>query len=99
LSFDAKAVPFMSDALDLIAKGIVPGGTLHNAETHATFTDFAPSVPGPLRLGLSDAQTSGGLLICVARERLAELSRDLHLCGTLAATVGSVRSGSGIEVL
>ena len=96
---DAKAVPFMDRVLELVESGCVPGGTRHNAETHAAFTEFAPSVPEAVRLGLSDAQTSGGLLICVAPESVATLTRDLRACGALAAVVGEVRAGAGIEVL
>ena len=96
---DAKAVPFMDRVLELVEAGCVPGGTRHNAETHAAFTEFAPSVPEAVRLGLSDAQTSGGLLICVAPESVAALTRDLRACGALAAVVGEVRAGAGIEVL
>jgi selenide,water dikinase len=98
LSIDAAAVPFMSGVLDFIAQGIVPGGTRHNAETHATFTDFMPSVPEAVRVGLSDAQTSGGLLICVAPDRVEQLSSDLRANGALAAVIGEVREGAGIEV-
>ena len=99
LIFDSTAVPFMKRVLALIAAGIVPGGTRHNAQTHATFTDFAPSVPEEVRIGLSDAQTSGGLLISIARENLALLVRELSDRSTMAAVVGEVRSGSGIEVI
>ena len=99
LIFDSTAMPFMKRVLELIAGGIVPGGTRHNAQTHATFTDFAPSVPEEVRIGLSDAQTSGGLLISIARENLALLVRELSDRSTMAAVVGEVRSGSGIEVI
>jgi selenide,water dikinase len=98
LIFDSPAVPFMRRVLELIASGIVPGGTRHNAQTHAAFTDFSPSVPEEVRIGLSDAQTSGGLLISIARENLALLVRELSDRSTMAAVVGEVRSGSGIEV-
>jgi selenide,water dikinase len=98
LSIDASAVPFMSGVLELISQGIVPGGTRHNAQTHAEFTDFADPVPEPVRIGLSDAQTSGGLLISLATNRVEGLARDLLACGALAAVVGKVREGSGIEV-
>jgi selenide,water dikinase len=83
----------------LIADGVVPGGTRHNAQTHATFTDFTPSVPPEVRVGLSDAQTSGGLLISIARENLAMLLAELSDRSTMAAVVGEVCSGSGIEVI
>ena len=99
LIFDSTAMPFMKRVLELIAGGIVPGGTRHNAQTHAMFTDFAPSVPEEVRIGLSDAQTSGGLLISIARENLATLVAELNDRSTMAAVVGEVRSGSGIEVI
>jgi selenide, water dikinase len=98
LVFDSGAVPFMPGVLDLIAQGVVPSGTHHNAETHAAFTGSAPSVPQAVRIGLSDAQTSGGLLISVAANRVDQLSRDLQLSGALAAVIGEVREGTGILV-
>ncbi|MBV8500059.1 MAG: selenide, water dikinase SelD [Candidatus Eremiobacteraeota bacterium] len=98
LSFEASAVPFMSGVIELIEAGMVPGGTRHNAETHAAFTTFAPSVPHAARVGLSDAQTSGGLLISVSPERLDQLTFKLKESGALAAVVGEVREGAGIEV-
>ncbi len=98
LVFNAAAVPFMSHVLDLIEAGMVPGGTRHNAETHAGFTTFGPSVPNAARIGLSDAQTSGGLLISIAPDRVNQLARDLEISGALAAVVGGVREGTGIIV-
>jgi selenide,water dikinase len=98
LVFNASAVPFMSRVLDLIAAGVVPGGTRHNAETHVAFTNFAAPVPDAVRLGLSDAQTSGGLLISVAPDRVDELARELQKSGALAATIGEIHEGVGIEV-
>ncbi|MGB6601492.1 MAG: selenide, water dikinase SelD [Candidatus Cybelea sp.] len=95
---DATAVPFMDRVLELIDSGVVPGGTRHNAQTHATFTQFANSVPDAVRVGLSDAQTSGGLLISIARERLPMLVGELHKRAALAAVIGDVREGAGVEV-
>jgi selenide, water dikinase len=99
LIFDSTVVPFMERVLALIAGGVVPGGTRHNAQTHAAFTEFAPSVPEEVRIGLSDAQTSGGLLISIARENLAMLVAELNDRSTMAAVVGEVCSGSGIKVI
>ncbi|MFZ0031567.1 MAG: selenide, water dikinase SelD [Candidatus Cybelea sp.] len=95
---DATAVPFMDRVLELIDAGVVPGGTRHNAQTHAIFTQFANSVPDAVRVGLSDAQTSGGLLISIARERLPMLVSELHKRAALAAVIGDVREGAGVEV-
>ncbi|HEY1654852.1 MAG TPA: selenide, water dikinase SelD [Candidatus Tumulicola sp.] len=98
LTIDAARVPFMEGVLQLIRAGIVPGGTRHNAETHAAFCRFGAGVDDAVRLGLSDAQTSGGLLIAIAAERVDALARDLRAAGVLDALVGEVRSGSGITV-
>jgi selenide, water dikinase len=99
LVINASAVPFMANVLDLIAAGVVPGGTRHNAETHSAFADFANSVPEAVRIALSDAQTSGGLLIGVAPASVDSLASDLRACGALAAVVGEVTEGEGIMVL
>jgi selenide,water dikinase len=98
LVIHADAVPFMDRVLALIDAGVVPGGTRHNAETHAAFTDFARSVPRAVRVGLSDAQTSGGLLISIASDAVDALSRELNESGALAAVIGEVCEGAGIEV-
>lgn len=87
------AVPRFDGVLDLAAEGCVPGGTQRNlAATRAT---FAPDLAPAERLLLADAQTSGGLLLCVpagAREvLLAELARH----GTpAAAVIGRVLPGA-----
>jgi selenide,water dikinase len=96
LFFDTKSVPFMDGVLALIGRGIVPGGTRHNAETHAEFTEFAPSVPEAVRVALSDAQTSGGLLIAAPAENLSMLLREMKDRSVMAAVVGEVTAGSGI---
>lgn len=94
----AGAVPLMPRVLDLIARDCLPGGSRHNAETHAAFTQFGARVAPELRLALSDAQTSGGLLIAVARESVGPLCDALRAAGLCAAAIGEVSDGSGISV-
>jgi len=95
----AGRVPFFPHALDLIAVGIASGGTRRNLTEHASFTEFATRVPEDVRMLLSDAQTSGGLLIAVAPENAELLRAGLLRAGALAAEIGSVESGSGIAVV
>jgi selenide,water dikinase len=98
LAIDANAVPIMDGVLDLIRADVVPSGTRNNARTHATFTTFGASVDEALRVALSDAQTSGGLLISIAPERLELLRRGLRAAGVLDAVIGTVTKGEGIRV-
>jgi selenide,water dikinase len=98
LAIDAKAVPIMDGVLDLIRADVVPSGTRNNARTHATFTTFAASVDDALRVALSDAQTSGGLLISVARDQLDLLRARLRAASVLDAVIGEVTQGEGITV-
>jgi selenide,water dikinase len=92
LVIDANAVPRYDDVLDLIAAGVVPGGTRDNASEHATYTTFEPYVSNELRLLLSDATTSGGLLIAADAEDAPHIARDLADLGTVAF-IGHVTAG------
>ena len=98
LHIDAAAVPLHANVLDLIERGFVPGGTRDNAATHAQFTTFAQSVPAALRLALSDAQTSGGLLVSLPPENVSRFEELLRGANALCAVIGEVRPGEGIGV-
>jgi selenide,water dikinase len=83
---DAGAVPVIEGVRDLIAAGMVAGGTQRN---HAF---VAPDVSfGDLDLAeqllLADAQTSGGLLLAVPAEHASVLVAALNARGALAAAV------------
>ncbi len=91
-------VPRYALALEMLAAGIAPGGTRDNASEHAAFTTFADDITPEDRLLLSDAQTSGGLLISVPPETLEQLRAGLRACGALDNVVGTVEHGSGIIV-
>jgi len=98
LRIAAASVPVYELARELIAVGIAPGGSRNNAREHASFTTFADDVPADLRLLLSDAQTSGGILIAVAPDRLDTLLSGLREPDALGAVIGRVEPGDGIIV-
>ena len=83
---DAAAVPVIDGVRDLLAAGMVAGGTQRN---HAFVSDSVDW--GDLALDdqllLADAQTSGGLLLSVAPERADALVAALRERNTLAAAV------------
>lgn len=88
----AREVPALDkEILTLIEGGCVPGGTRTNLATAEEITVFEDGVTPAKRLLLADAQTSGGLLLCVpARKReavLALLKTHRTLC---AAVIGGI---------
>ena len=98
LRIDAKAVPLIDGVLDLIRADVIPSGTRNNVRTHAAFTSFTAAVDEATRVALSDAQTSGGLLISLPRDRLELLRARLRAAGVLDAVIGEVEQGEGITV-
>ena len=59
----AGMVPLLPDVVALAESGLVPGGTKRNLKANAPVVRWDDAVPEILRLVLSDAQTSGGLLV------------------------------------
>jgi len=98
IGIDASAVPLLPQVLELIRADVVPGGTRENAATHASFATFDDGVDDAMRIVMSDAQTSGGLLIAVPEDNLALLRGELAAAGVLNAVIGQVHEGSGIHV-
>jgi selenide,water dikinase len=83
----AAKVPVISpEVLALIAQDCVPGGTRQNLETANAIVKWNDT-PEPLRLLLADAQTSGGLLLCVPPKRLREVAGVLKKHRTACATI------------
>jgi selenide, water dikinase len=85
LELEAGAVPVIAGARELLEGGQgISGGTRRNAERAAAFARFHEAVPAWRRWLLSDATTSGGLLVAVAPERAAQVT---------GAVVGRVTDG------
>jgi selenide,water dikinase len=87
----ADAVPVIStEVLKLIAAGCVPGGSRDNLEFAASFTEWNGVRPVQQVL-LTDAQTSGGLLLSVPRRNLGKVLKVLKLHRALcAAVIGNI---------
>jgi selenide,water dikinase len=98
LHIDARAVPLLPHVLELIERDVVPGGTRDNAAVHAEFVSYEDAVRYEVRMALSDAQTSGGLLVSLAPNRLAAFQREMQGARALCAVIGEVRTGEGIVV-
>ena len=88
-----RLVPFFDEAVRLAGIDIAPGGTLGNLKTYSPYIAWADDVPDHEKVLLSDAQTSGGLLIFVPPERKEKLIATLQKEGLLAAYVGDLLEG------
>ncbi|PYK94532.1 MAG: selenide, water dikinase SelD [Verrucomicrobia bacterium] len=84
-------VPAIDDEIfELIARDCIPGGSRDNLKSANSIVDWQKT-PQPQRILLTDAQTSGGLLLAVAPSRLnkvlALLKRNRTTC---AAIIGKI---------
>ncbi len=71
---EASLVPAIEGVLDMAADGnAIAGGSRRNRDQAERFTTWAPGVSEERRILLTDAMTSGGLLVSVAAERADEV--------------------------
>jgi len=96
-----RDVPRLDFVRDFAEAGLAPAGSKRNLEYAMPHTQFGDGVAEVDRLILSDAQTSGGLLIAVPPEGestlIAELERNQTPARALIGELRAGRSGS-IEV-
>lgn len=89
------SIPVLPGVLELLEQGVAPGGTHRNLESLDGFLSWEDGLSDNDRLLLCDAQTSGGLLVSVARDKRDDLIARLRDAGTLAADViGEVTDGT-----
>lgn len=89
-------VPLMGEAYRLTDEGCIPGASFRNLEYASEYISEASDLDYNLKMIVFDAQTSGGLLMCVPEERISDLMADLHSAGLAAASIiGTVAQGSG----
>jgi selenide,water dikinase len=86
----AEAIPFFDEARRLADIGIIPGGTRENAKIFDSHVSWGEGVSDVEKILMSDAQTSGGLLIFVPDGRRKQLMDALERDGVLAAYIGDI---------
>jgi selenide,water dikinase len=97
-----EAVPVLPEAWRLVRAGVCPGGTHRNLKSLEGSVEWAPEMGEDVRLVLSDAQTSGGLLISVPAARVDALTLELRRNGTpyaavLSSICASIASSSSLS--
>jgi selenide,water dikinase len=92
---ELDALPVLPGAAELATQGYVPGGTRNNLELVAPYLkherELEPSRQLRRLLGC-DAQTSGGLLLCLAPEAADDACEELRASGHAAAVIGTLRA-------
>lgn len=99
LRIRAEDVPVLAGVREYARAGQVPGGTSRNDEYVAPHIQNYVELDETMRLILLDPQTSGGLLIAVAPERVAALLSALDERAVTAWQIGELVDGMDIEVV
>lgn len=98
----ASKVPVIDGVIDLINRGFVPGGTHRNLADSEYNVEWSRQLSVAEKLLLSDAQTSGGLLISVPEHNTKALLEELNSNNVrIAAIIGEVYDSPnpGIQVM
>ncbi len=97
----ADAVPLLPGVMPLVEAGHIPAGSARNLTDLAEDVVWSADVSTHIRTVLTDAQTSGGLLISIPDDGAEELIEELQGKAIVAAVVGRVVEGSAgsIQVL
>jgi len=90
LRFHANRIPLIEGALDCVRAGHIPGGLKANREFAECMVGYEDGIGNEVKTMLFDPQTAGGLLISVAPEDSAELTRALATAGVPAIEIGEV---------
>ncbi len=90
IEIDASALHIYPQVLELAAIGLVPAGSYHNREHYLPNVINREQIAPEIVDILADPQTSGGLLIVVASERLQQLTMQLESAGCDAFEIGQV---------
>lgn len=98
LHMDSTAVPFYQGAAAHAQNGVFSGGAARGRETLASLVTIADGVPEWLSSIGFDAETSGGLLVCVPADRVQDFE-DAMPAEEPFAWVGEVREGAAQVVL
>jgi selenide, water dikinase len=88
-TIERHAVPTLPGVTELIEAGMIPGGTRRNLEALGAIVDFGDSSEHE-RLLLADAQTSGGLLLCVDAPLANALDQALDDSGVDHSRIGRI---------
>jgi selenide,water dikinase len=83
-------IPVIEPVYQLARENVVPGGTLSNLKFAKERADWSKEITEEDKLILSDAQTSGGLLISLPSDKKDKLMQALTAKGISGAVIGEI---------
>ena len=86
-TLEFNTIPLIQGVYELAQKGFVPGGTKRNMDYVSSHVNFSKTLSKEQQYLLADAQTSGGLLISVAKEKVKDLQNLLNENGCLTSSI------------
>jgi selenide,water dikinase len=91
LEFKLESIPYFPEVTRFAQQGLCPGGLFRNKDYYKDRVQFTGEIPEYMQDMLFDAQTSGGLLICLEPSKAETLLTRLQSTGiTGAAIIGEV---------
>ncbi len=93
---ELSRIPVLPGVRDRVGKGVYPGGTRKNLDFYSSWVSWSGDIGEIDRVILADAQTSGGLLVSVPKERAGALRSALAARGVEPREeIGEIMEGAG----
>ena len=99
ITIEAPEIPIFEGVRDFAESGLLPAGAYKNRDNYEGFVSESGKRDQTLYELMYDPQTSGGLLISVAKEDAAELLIDLYGEGLDVAVIAKAKKGQkGVKI-
>ncbi len=86
-TIECNEIPLIQGVFELAQKGFIPGGTKRNLDHVTPNVNFSKNISQEQKYLLADAQTSGGLLISVPKDKAEDLQNLLMENQCLSSSV------------
>lgn len=94
----ALALPVLPGVKELIAQGHFTGASTRNWEGYGNAVAIAPELPDEIKTLITDPQTSGGLLACVAPDAADRVLNQFKAAGfSYARAIGHMAKRKGVD--
>ena len=98
-TLEFNTTPLIQGVYELAQKGFIPGGTKRNMDYVSSHVNFSTTISKEQQYLLADAQTSGGLLISVAKEKAEDLQKILNDNDCLTSSIiGNVYNSAEFSI-